>query len=178
MGLALATWQGVEEAHYKIFTKLLGLTLGGLGSVVYFSTESFEARRKMVDDMIALALKGRHVKKQRAQWEGLKKPLKDANKNRNKLAHYGIDYDLINPRPGVGGDGYVFNLTAHTLRPSRWNEWARLRGRAKEHPGHNLGIDEVKEYVVEFRRLGHILEQFHADLPRPAGTTEQSARSD
>ena len=40
MGLTLAVWQRVEDAHFRLFHKLIGAPNSDLSSIVYHSTES------------------------------------------------------------------------------------------------------------------------------------------
>jgi hypothetical protein len=86
MGLALTVWQNVEEQHYHLFLKLLGSQEGDISSVVYFSVESFEARRRMVGRMVHYYSTSKEL---RIVWNKIEKQLKDHNESRNKIAHYG-----------------------------------------------------------------------------------------
>jgi hypothetical protein len=163
IGLALVTWQDVEDAHFKVFLQMLNVPLSDVSSVVYYSFESFEARRKMVSSMARYFLAGREFKKQRAYWQVLEKDLKDANENRNKLAHYQADYDLINQTELPDG-GVRFDVTPHTLRPGRWNFVAKLLGRNPDSPEHNLSSQSISKYIVDFRSLRTRLDWFHVSI--------------
>src|ERR1700687_749332 len=120
IGLALVVWQEVEEAHFELFVKMLGSDYNEVSAVVYFSVESFEARRKMVGNMAHYFLT---AKADKTIWNddkgGLQKALKDANENRNKLAHYNVEEDLLNVDEE---DGVVtVDLGPPRLRPHKWN---------------------------------------------------------
>jgi hypothetical protein len=171
IGLALVTWQRVEDAHRKIFLRILNVPLSDVSSVVYYSTESFDARHKTLGRMAAYFLKGPGYEKQRHEWQVLQKDIKDANENRNKLAHYSADYDLINEREMPDG-GFAFDVTPHTLRPARWNSVSQLLGRTKDKPEHNLGVEEIRGYIIAFRQLEERMETFHVSLDQPDGLSQ------
>jgi len=185
IGLALVTWQRVEELHFHIFGRFLGVPLGQIASSAYHSTESFDARHKMLGRMasyflnpIPEILPGKTVKQYsrlRSQWQELQKLLKDANSNRNKLAHYTADFDLTNMRIVEGGD-VVFDVTPYTLRPGPLNFVSRLEGRTKDKPEHNLGIPELKQYVVKFTQAQQATAAFLLELgklPAPHAPVEE-----
>ncbi len=173
IGLALVTWQRVEELHFHIFGRFLGVPLGQIASAAYHSTESFEARNTMLNNMAQYFLSPipellprqtlKQFKELRVQWQALHKLLKDANLNRNKLAHYTVDYDLINMRTVEGG-AVVFDVTPHTLRPGPLNFVSRLLGRTKDKPEHNLGVVQLRQYVVEFRQAEQATAAFLLEL--------------
>ena len=160
IGLALVTWQRVEDLHFEIFGRFLGVPLGKITSVAYHSTESFNARNTMLDRMAYYFTRpikeliprelAREYKAAWVEWANLHKLLKDANLNRDKLAHYAADYDLINMRQE--GDNILFDVTSHTLRPSPFNAVSEYLGRTKDRKEHNLGVPEINQYVIEFRQ--------------------------
>jgi cytochrome b561 len=78
IGLALVTWQHVENAHFKLFLRMLGVPLSGVSSVVYYSAENFESRHKMVSRMAVYFLEGRTFNKQRSEWQELDKDINHA----------------------------------------------------------------------------------------------------
>jgi hypothetical protein len=172
IGLALVTWQRVEELHFHIFGRFLGVPLSQITSAAYHSTESFDARNTMLDRMAHYFLSpikellprevNKHYKELRIKWQVLHKLLKNANSNRNKLAHYTADYDLINMRNE--GSDIVFDVTPHTLRPGPLNYVSRLQGRTKESPEHNLGVPELKQCVVQFRQAEQAAADFLLEL--------------
>jgi hypothetical protein len=51
IGLALVIWQRVEELHFQLFGRFLGVPLSQITSAAYHSTESFDARNTMLDRM-------------------------------------------------------------------------------------------------------------------------------
>ncbi len=173
IGLALVTWQRVEELHFHIFGRFLGVPLGQIASAAYHSTESFEARNTMLNNMAQYFLKPhtellprqtlKQFKELRVQWQVLHKLLKDTSLNRNKLAHYTVDFDLTNMRTIEGGD-IVFDVTPYTLRPGPLNFVSRLLGRTKDKPEHNLGVQELKQYVVEFTQAEQAAAAFLLEL--------------
>ncbi|MGA8499766.1 MAG: hypothetical protein WB764_30085 [Xanthobacteraceae bacterium] len=190
MGLALIIWQRVEELHFHIFGRFLGVPLGQVTSAAYHSTESFDARNTMLDRMAQYFLNpirellpretAKQYKELRIRWQELKKLLKDTNLNRNKLAHYTADFDLINMRTVEGGD-IVFDVTSPTLRPGPLNFVSRLFGRTKDKKEHNLGVPELKRYVVEFRQVEEATAAFLLELGKlpephaPIGGQNQGA---
>ena len=106
----------------------------------------------------------------RIKWPKLYKLLKDANLNRNKLAHYTADFDLINMRT-IESD-IVFDVKPPTLRPSQLNFVSRLLGRTKDKKEHNLGVLELKQYVVEFKQAQQATAAFLLELGKlPEGHT-------
>jgi len=173
IGLALVTWQRVEELHFHIFGRFLGVPLSQVTSAAYHSTESFDARNTMLDRMAHYLFQpieelitpdlSRQYETIRAEWRTLHKLLKDANLNRNKLAHYTADFDLLNMRGNEAGE-VIFDVTPHTLRPSPNNFVSRLLGRTKDKQAHNLGVSELKQYVIEFRQAEQAVAAFILSL--------------
>jgi hypothetical protein len=167
MGLALVTWQGIEDAHFKIFLKMLKVPMDDVSSVPYFAIESFASRHAMLDKMAQYFLAPRCFKKQRKEWQDLYTAAKNANDNRNKFAHYALDYDFIRHYERPDGS-VVVEFTPHRLRPARQNAVSRLLGRTPDKDDHNLGPDQIKQYIVEFRQLAGQLELFHVSLSKPS----------
>jgi hypothetical protein len=152
IGLALVVWQEVEESHFGLFVKMLGSGYNDVSSVVYFSVESFEARRKMVGNMAHYFLTAKADKK---AWSdengGLQKALKDADENRNKLAHYSVAEDVIRTIEHENGD-VTIEFAAPRLRPYEGNLVSRMRGLTIDKPEHNLSVAEVSGYIRAGRR--------------------------
>jgi hypothetical protein len=123
-----------------------------VSSVVYFSVESFEARRKMVGNMAHYFLTAKADKK---AWSdengGLQKALKDADENRNKLAHYSVAEDVIRTIEHENGD-VTIEFAAPRLRPYEGNLVSRMRGLTIDKPEHNLSVAEVSGYIRAGRR--------------------------
>jgi hypothetical protein len=161
MGLALTVWQYVEEQHYRLFLKLLDVPDGEIPSVVYFSVESFESRRKMVSRMLhffPMHPKGRVG--WRGEWNLLEKQLKDYNEDRNKLAHYGLESNIDFKQPEAA-DGFVeIVIKPPTLQPSRSNRVSELLGRTADTPKHNLSATELDLYIRNFHRLATQMRDF------------------
>jgi hypothetical protein len=167
IGLALVTWQRVEDVHFKLFLRMLNAPISDVSSVAYYSTESFEARHRMVDKMAQYYLAPRYFKKQRKEWPEIRDLLHAANLNRNKLAHYVVDYDLIGAIQNQDGTVTV-EFTPHRLRPPRWDFVSKLLGRTPDNEQHNLGPEEINKYTREFRQLVDRLELFHVSLSPPS----------
>jgi hypothetical protein len=58
IGSALILWQDVEDAHFRLFVKMLGAPREEICSAVYYSVQSFEARYKIVGRMAHFFLEG------------------------------------------------------------------------------------------------------------------------
>src|SRR5262249_14057425 len=120
LGLALIAWQDVEREHFKLFLRMLGAPQWEVASAVYYSIESFESRHKMVCRMAYYFMKGEEYKSQRATWlnneGGLRKDITEANKNRNKLAHYDLDFNVVSRIELPDGSVQV-NLGPPSLQP-------------------------------------------------------------
>lgn len=170
IGLALVTWQELEESHFSLFFKMVGARDYEIGSVIYHHIESFQTRHTMLGYIAQIYLKDKPD--QRQVWEnnsgGLKKEIKDANENRNKLAHYAEDVDLgeMITQP----DGSVsFPVSNPSLRPGRHNTISRLLGRTADKPEHNLGVTEIRDLIKAFRELTKKIDDFRLSLPVPPG---------
>ena len=167
IGAALITWQHVEEAHFALFMKMLGAPQAEIGSVVYYSIESFKSRHRMVGRMAHYFLL---EKADKIKWEnnkgGLKKELKDANNNRNKLAHYAIQYDIIGQKTLEDGS-IELEFSQPRLQPSPDNLVSRLLGRTPDKPDYNLTPTEIRQYILVFRDLAVRLQEFQRGLPLP-----------
>lgn len=179
IGFALIAWQRVEEVHFQIFCGFLGIPQSQIASAAYHSTESFAARNTMLDNMARYFLSPipellprptlKKFKEMRGRWQTLHKLLKDANENRNKLAHYAADVDLSNMQTDDGGN-VIFDVSPYTLRPSPSNFVSRLLGRTKDKPEHNLGVSELQQYVLDFKQAQRAATDFLLELwtlPKP-----------
>lgn len=95
------------------------------------------------------------------QWKALNKRLDTAASHRGKVAHYGLDYEIISA--GTSPDD--IKLGDPRLRPSKHNKIAEMKGQSDEVVTHT----ELREYVLEFLRLDQDLEKFtkSLDLPPP-----------
>jgi hypothetical protein len=159
IGIALVTWQDVEKSHYRLFRKFLGVEASAISSVVYFSAESFESRRKMVSRMASYYLAGAEYAEQRQAWQTLEKELKDANDNRNKIAHYSAEYPLIKAAELPNGV-IEFEFGPVRLQPSPENYVSKALGRTPDKEEHNLSSREIRRYTAEFLALSGRLDQF------------------
>jgi hypothetical protein len=152
MGMGLATWQRVEDCHYLLFEKLLNGPSQQVCSLLYFSPPSFESRRVMVDRIAQVVIKGEEINR---TWKKLNKDLGTEAAKRGKLAHYGLNYEIIYNTPEPSLD---FKLGAARLAPSRYNQIAELLGNktAKE----PLTIHEISDFITGFIAIGKRLEDF------------------
>jgi hypothetical protein len=155
MGLALAVWQNVETQHYHLFLNLLGIADERIASVVYFSTESFEARRIMVHRMVECFPTTK--KKLRVEWNELSKELKTANGTRNKIAHYEIAYPVYESK----SEKDKVHVGSPILMPSLYNQVSKLLGRSD--PAHSPSADELDQYIRDFGNLATRVCRFGID---------------
>jgi hypothetical protein len=167
IGLALVTWQDVEEAHFKLFFKLIGAPNAEIASLAYHSLESFQARHTMVGRMVASFFKNttqdESVKKTWGNDAGLEKRLKDANQNRNKVAHYSWETDFVSETHLEDG-GVIVKFTGPRLQPSAYNSVSRALGNTPDNPKHNLDEGTLRTYIGDFRRLATELDAFQREL--------------
>jgi hypothetical protein len=172
LGFAFLTWQDVEKAHFKLFLRMLGAPQWEVCSAAYYSVESFAARHSMVGRMAYFFMQGDKFKSQRKIWcgegGGLQKEIKDANENRNKLAHYGMDFDILDHGEEQPDGSYRFQLSPPRLQPVDTNLVARLAGHTPDKPEYNLSADEIRGYATGFAALGVQLNQFQESLSLPA----------
>jgi len=162
MGNALIAWQLVEGAHFRLFRKLLGAP-EELSPLVYFSIESFDTRRKMLHRVAQCFLADPKFKALRGQWDNLNKELKDANDNRNKIAHYDIGSDVLNITESAEG-GVEIEFGPPRLRPLGYNRVSQLDGRTPDQEAHNLSHAELNSYRDEFRSLAKLLTEFYVAI--------------
>ncbi len=167
IGMALVTWQEVENAHFRIFHRLLGEPQFSIASIVYHHTESFEARHKMVGLLIQHSLKDKEPAL-RKMWSnekgGLQKDVRDANLNRNKLAHYSHDQAVSSVEKTDDGE-VVVKFSEPRLQPSPYNEVSRLLGRTPDRDEHNLSVVGIQNYIADFVTLTRRLDEFWERLP-------------
>jgi hypothetical protein len=159
IGFALSVWQRVEEQHYHLFLTLLGLDDSNIPAIVYFSTESFDARRTMVDRMFQ---DFPSTKELRTKWNDINKNLKDHSKNRNKLAHYKISHSAY----ADPDQPLTIRLRPPALKPSPYNRVSQLLGYTPDNQEHNLGASELNGYIKAFSELGAAVCRFNASCMR------------
>lgn len=160
MGIALTVWQNVEDQHYHLFLNLVGVTEGKIPSVVYFSNESFDARRVMVHRMVDCF---KTTKEMRIEWNELSKQLKDSAENRNKIAHYGIGYSMYEHPSEKDPQKMELSISPPSLVPSAYNHVSKLLGRTVDMLEHNLSAKEVDGYIRDFGALGNRVLRFSHD---------------
>jgi hypothetical protein len=173
IGAAICIWQDVEKAHFKLFLRMLGAPQWEVAAAVYYSIESFALRHTMVSRMAHYYMEGASFKKHREEWAGLggglQKELKDAGDNRNKLAHYNIDWNVTTEVTEHADGTVTVVLGPPTLQPMDTDLVARLIGRTPDKPEHNLAVEQIRKYSAEFIILAKRLDAFQKslNLPRP-----------
>jgi hypothetical protein len=167
IGLALVTWQDVEEAHFKLFFKLIGAPNGEIASLAYHSIEGFQQRHAMIGRMIDAFFKNTKqdevVKQTWGNADGLQKRLKAANLDRNKLAHYSWKTDFVSETHLATG-GVIVKFSGPRLQASAYNSVSRASGYTPDKPEHNLDIAAIQAYTGEFLRLAVKLDDFQRGL--------------
>lgn len=164
MGLVLATWQRVEDEHVNLFGWLVSLANREIASLLYYSTESFESRRKIVNLIASQTLA---TSEQKCEWNEINRALKDANENRNKIAHYSVETNVENLTTGVDRSP-IFNRGPPQLQPSPRHVVSRLQERLG--PEHNLSPMRLAGYVSLFAALLDRMVRFRrtiVPMPRP-----------
>jgi hypothetical protein len=165
IGEALVMWQRVEESHFRLYLELIRAEDKEVAAIPYFSIESFNGRHKMVGHMISVALGAKNQKKLRIRWSNeLQKTIKDANLDRNKLAHYGLQISAQDS--GILPDGTLsLTLSEPRFQPSPLNIVSKLQGYISEQETHNLNAAAIRTYGASFYSLRlSILE--YSDLVR------------
>src|SRR5438105_1918125 len=85
MGQAMLTWQKVEDQTLALFLTLIQTPRREVASVIFFSVESFDARRNIINRIIQVS----HLPSTRnSEWSDICAELKSANRQRNAIAHY------------------------------------------------------------------------------------------
>jgi hypothetical protein len=163
LGLALITWQDIEHCLFKIFLRMLKLPIGDVEAVVYYSVESFDLRRKMVERMAYYLLQPRNLKKQRTEWCELNKLIKDANDYRNRLAHYCADYYLLNQIDNPDGS-VSLEVSPHSLRPAQFDSVRKLLGHTPDKVEFNIESSAIKKYIIHLRALRGRMDLFHVSI--------------
>ena len=167
IGLTLVTWQDVEEAHFKLFFKLIGAPNAEIASLAYHSLDGFQTRHtmigRMVDSFLRNTSQDEAVQRVWGNADGLQKRLKDANLNRNKVAHYSWETDFISETHLETG-GVIVKFTGPRLQASAYNSVSRALGYTPDKPEHNLNEGTLRTYIGDFRRLATELDAFQRDL--------------
>lgn len=169
MGLTLAIWQRLEDEHFRLFVKILGAPQQEICSIVYHSTESFESRRVMVDRVARVFFKTLAKPKARrranGEWNEIHQLLKDASEDRNKIAHYSVEYTPIRKIDRDGGT--TLELGSPRLQPSPHNVVSKLLGRTPDKPEHTLSPKELMAFSKRFNALSERIVKLNRDLPLP-----------
>lgn len=169
IGKGLVAWQAVEDAHFRLFFQLLGAPNYELTAVVYYSVENFILRNAMIDRLAQLSFVERNRKKQRKAWcdekGGLCGEIVEANKIRNKLAHY--DAEITHDRTEYIEGGIRVFVAGPRLRPSAYNVVSHLLGENAPNPKFNLSVDDVSKCAGKFKGLAKKIEIFRKSIPVP-----------
>jgi len=155
MGIALVEWQRLEDQHYGLFRHLTGIQRQDLASIVYHSTESFDARRVMVGHLARAfidQLNDKQQAKARRQIAAIDKGLADASKNRNKIAHHAMEYKISSMKENDDGS-ITIEYGPPRLQQSSSNILSRIEGRGPDQKGHDLGVTELQTYRDEFKKV-------------------------
>ena len=168
IGLALVTWQDVEEAHFKLFFKATGASDVDVASLVYHATESFVARHTMLGRVVDVFLqKTAQADILKRRWDdgvtGLKKLLKDAGLDRNKLAHYTWENEILS-QTELPDASLEIRFGGPRLQASAYNAVSRVLGYTPDKQDHSLDIKAVRNYINRFRELAERLDAWHRDL--------------
>ncbi|WP_340667914.1 hypothetical protein [Bradyrhizobium ottawaense] len=153
MGAALTSWADVEEAHFLAFRKMMGLTKKELCSIVYFSIPSFEGKRVLVDRIAAYYLADDF----KSEWSKLDRELQSASSQRGMLAHYGLDFELLDQTTDEDGS-LKFKFGAPRLRPSSYNEVFVIQGKTGDK--HTLTMDKIRNCAERFQELSKRMADF------------------
>src|ERR1043166_3241180 len=182
MGFALAVWQHVEEAHFQLYLHLLRYPSVDVASVAYFAVESFAARKNTVNWMVHYFLKDSKLDndtKINKEWNDINKELKDLNENRNKIAHYSIEFDSDLTEHPYGSATVWFSDAR--LQPSRHNKVSEIVGRTPDREAHNISADALDSYIRAFgdltRRIQNFTNVLRSKLPATAGLPAQTLRA-
>jgi hypothetical protein len=151
MGMTLAIWQRLEDEHFLLFVKLLGSPKREICSAIYHGIPSFEGRRMMVDRVASFSSL---TADQRTEWERIHKALEVASTDRNKIAHYSVDYEILERTTNEDGS-MTFDLGSPHLRPSQHNI---LKVGSPDKPGYKLTPVEMKNYMDQFIQLAETLK--------------------
>ncbi|MGR4930245.1 hypothetical protein ACIPUD_26085 [Bradyrhizobium sp. CAR08] len=109
--------------------------------------------------MVQVVLCGAGNKALRGEWGDLQKELKDANDERNKLAHYTVIIEIA--KESRGDDGVlVGNLTSPLLQPSPHNAVSRVQGKTPNNERHSLDEEALKGHAQDFYGLSLSLHDF------------------
>jgi hypothetical protein len=123
----------------------------------------------MVGRLVQHSLKGQQPELLKL-WDdgkmGLYKNVKDANLNRNKLAHYTHEF-MASSIENADDGGVIVTFDQSRLQPSPYNMVSRLLGRTPDKDDHNLSADTLQTYVTEFAKLVGRLDEFCEMLPHP-----------
>jgi hypothetical protein len=160
MGLTLAVWQRLEDQHFLLFVKLLGAPKREICSVIYHGIPGFEGRRVMVDRVVSFS---ELTSEQKGEWKNIHSALASAAEDRNKIAHYSVEYDLVQKEMQADGSRPV-ELGSPHLRPSFHNV---LKDRTAEKPGHKLTPAEMRGYVNAFNGLAGRLSALRKSISLP-----------
>lgn len=174
IGRTLQVWQEVEEQHFKLFFLLLGTPNLEAASVAYYSNESFQVRHNIVTRLAEITIKGDMLPNEWNGPTGLQKTVKDANGDRNKLAHYRVTPEEIVLARYPDGRKKVAMFGDPKLQPHHLNIVSQMLGWLSSNPKHNLGSDDIWRYAFEWSHLSFKLNDFQQRLPLPLQLTSHA----
>jgi hypothetical protein len=110
---------------------------------VYHGIQSFDQRRVMID---RIALYFFEESAHSSAWDEINSSLMAAAPNRNKVAHYCVEYEMTSFGKTLAETAFG----APHLIPSRYNVVDFLKGRTPDKKGHKLSTTELSSYIREF----------------------------
>src|SRR5262249_12464502 len=123
----------------------------------YFGVPSFEGKRVLVDRIAAYYLADEF----KTEWSKLDKSLQAASSQRGMLAHYGLDFEILNHIEREDGSLDI-ELGSPRLRPSSYNEVFVIQGKTGDK--HTLKAEKIREYAVSFSELEKRLKDFTSGM--------------
>jgi hypothetical protein len=156
MGIALIVWQRVEDAHYLLFAKLIGAKKE-VCSILYFSPPTFESRRVVVDRLIEAVVDDKDIL---SRWGKLNKELQDAAKDRGKIAHYSLDFEIIYSETNP----FSMKTGSPHLKPTSHNKISDVLGKG---PKKAVTSDTISGFVKVFDDLEQRLEAITKEIKTP-----------
>jgi hypothetical protein len=90
LGVTLLSSQKIEQAHYGLFEKILGVPRN-IGSTIYFHLPSFGGRCDLLNKLIKKKLDEDRIN----EWDEISKRIRVASQERNKMAHYRMSVGFV-----------------------------------------------------------------------------------
>jgi hypothetical protein len=157
MGQAMLTWQKVEDATFRLFTTLVQTSRREVASVLFYSIESFDARRNIISRIIQVS---KLPSAKNAEWNNICAELKSANTQRNAIAHYSDDIEAIATRELEDG-GVVVSFGPFSLKSPTHNVKNVLQGFGPKGLPEKLDAKDLSKLVGRFFALATRVEEFN-----------------